>query len=94
MESYADWLRARADDGLRALLSARPELLAPVPADLTALAARAATPAAVSRALDRLDRFTLAVLEAVLVLPPPVLPDAPADALGAPRDRVRDAVDR
>ncbi|MFA1543426.1 helicase-associated domain-containing protein [Actinomadura monticuli] len=71
METYADWLRARGDDELRALLSARPELLAPVPADLTALAARAATPAAVSRALDRLDRFTLAVLEALLVLPAP-----------------------
>ncbi|MCP9982447.1 helicase-associated domain-containing protein [Actinomadura madurae] len=64
-------MRARGDDELRALLSARPELLAPVPADLTALAARAATPAAVSRALDRLDRFTLAVLEALLVLPSP-----------------------
>ncbi|MEU9022990.1 helicase-associated domain-containing protein [Actinomadura sp. NPDC048394] len=94
MESYADWLRARADDELRALLSARPELLAPVPADLTALAARAATPAAVSRALDRLDRFTLAVLEAVLVLPPPVRPDALAAAFDAATDRVGDAVDR
>ncbi|KAB2337813.1 helicase-associated domain-containing protein [Actinomadura rudentiformis] len=67
MDTYADWLRARSDDELRALLSARPELVAPVPADLTALAARAATPAAISRALDRLDRFSLAVLEALLV---------------------------
>ncbi|MGI5417233.1 helicase-associated domain-containing protein [Actinomadura luteofluorescens] len=83
METYADWLRARGDDELRALLSARPELLAPVPADLTALAARAATPTAVSRALDRLDRFTLAVLEALLVLPAPAGPDALAAALGA-----------
>ncbi|MCR3744827.1 Helicase conserved C-terminal domain-containing protein [Actinomadura glauciflava] len=82
METYADWLRARGDDELRALLSARPELLAPVPADLTALAARAATPTAVSRALDRLDRFTLAVLEALLVLPSPAGPDALAAALG------------
>ncbi|MFI6518587.1 helicase-associated domain-containing protein [Spirillospora sp. NPDC050679] len=69
METYADWLRARGDDELRALLSARPELITPMPADLTALAARAATPAATSRALDRLDRFALAVLEALLVLP-------------------------
>ncbi|TDD65653.1 hypothetical protein E1293_40045 [Actinomadura darangshiensis] len=83
METYADWLRARGDGELRALLSARPELLAPVPADLTALAARAATPAAVSRALDRLDRFTLAILEALLVLPAPAGPDALATALGA-----------
>uniref|UniRef100_UPI0010419FF1 helicase-associated domain-containing protein n=1 Tax=Actinomadura roseirufa TaxID=2094049 RepID=UPI0010419FF1 len=83
METYADWLRARGDDDLRALLAARPELLAPVPADLTALAARAATPAAVSRALDRLDRFTLALLEALLVLPPPAGTDVLATALGA-----------
>ncbi|TYB46104.1 helicase-associated domain-containing protein [Actinomadura chibensis] len=89
METYADWLRARGDDELRALLSARPELLAPVPADLAALASRAATPAAVSRALDRLDRFTLAVLEALLVLPSP---DGLPAALGAPPERVEDAL--
>ncbi|GGV32623.1 hypothetical protein GCM10010182_65510 [Actinomadura cremea] len=91
METYADWLRARGDDELRALLSARPELLAPVPADLTALAARATTPAAISRALDRLDRFALGVLEAVLVLPDPS-PRALATALDAPRARVDDAL--
>ncbi|QFG21925.1 helicase-associated domain-containing protein [Actinomadura sp. WMMB 499] len=91
METFAEWLRARGDDELRALLSARPELLAPVPADLTALAARAATPAAISRALDRLDRFALAVLEAVLVLPAPS-PDALATALDAPRARIDDAL--
>ncbi|MES9543135.1 helicase-associated domain-containing protein [Actinomadura sp. NPDC000600] len=92
METYADWLRARGDDELRALLSARPELLAPVPADLTALAARAATPAAVSRALDRLDRFTLAVLEALLVLPSPTGPDALATALGATVEQAANAL--
>jgi hypothetical protein len=90
METYADWLRARSDGELRALLSARPELLAPVPADLTALAARAATPAAVSRALDRLDRFTLAVLEALLVLPDD--PDALPAAMGATRAQVDGAL--
>ncbi|MBW8485706.1 helicase-associated domain-containing protein [Actinomadura parmotrematis] len=83
MESYADWLRARDDESLRTLLSARPELIAPVPADLTALAARAATPAAISRALDRLDRFALATLEALLVLPRPVRITALRTALGA-----------
>ncbi|HEY8479237.1 MAG TPA: helicase-associated domain-containing protein [Spirillospora sp.] len=92
METYADWLRARSDDELRALLAARPELLSPVPADLTALAARAAAPAAVSRALDRLDRFTLAVLEALLVLPPPVTTDAVAAAVGATSAQAGDAL--
>ena len=91
METYADWLRARDDDELRALLTARPELLAPVPADLTALAARAATPAAVSRALDRLDRFTLAVLESLLVLPAPDA-DALAAGLGATAAQVGEAL--
>jgi hypothetical protein len=71
VDTYADWLRSRSDEDLRALLAARPELISPVPADLAGLAARAATPAAVSRALDRLDRFTLAVIEALLILPQP-----------------------
>ncbi|REE96382.1 helicase-associated domain-containing protein [Thermomonospora umbrina] len=101
MDSYADWLRARDDEALRTLLSARPELIAPVPADLTALGARAATPSAVSRALDRLDRFTLAVLETLLVLPQPVpyedvvhaltkSTDADADDVQAAVTRLRD----
>ncbi|XRQ11234.1 helicase-associated domain-containing protein [Actinomadura welshii] len=93
METYADWLRARGDGELRALLSARPELLAPVPADLTALAARAATPAAISRALDRLDRFTLAVLEALLVVPAQPGPDAVAAAVDATPGQVTGALD-
>ncbi|HEX2313362.1 MAG TPA: helicase-associated domain-containing protein [Thermomonospora sp.] len=98
MDSYADWLRARDDEALRALLAARPELVTPVPADLTALGARAATPSAVSRALDRLDRFTLAVLETLLVLPQPVPPDDLVQALtkstDAAADDVRAAADR
>ncbi|MQY09844.1 helicase-associated domain-containing protein [Actinomadura macrotermitis] len=93
MESYADWLRARGDEELRALLSARPELITPVPADVAALAARAATPAAISRALDRLDRFTLATLEALLVLPRPVRAKALRTALGAKPAEVDAALD-
>jgi hypothetical protein len=71
VENFGDWLRGRSDEQLRALVSARPELITPVPADLTALAARASSQGAVSRALDRLDRETLAVLETLLVLPAP-----------------------
>ncbi|WP_018656079.1 helicase-associated domain-containing protein [Actinomadura flavalba] len=91
MDSYADWLRARDDAALRTLLSARPELISPVPADLTALAARAATPTTVARALDRLDRFTLAVLEAVLALPDPS-PRTVAAGLGATLAQVKPAL--
>ncbi|GAA3985258.1 helicase-associated domain-containing protein [Actinomadura viridis] len=94
METFADWLRARDDEALRALLSARPELVSPVPADLAALAARAATPASISRALDRLDRFTLSVLEALIVLPRPLPPEALPDALGATPEEAADAVGR
>jgi len=93
MDGYADWLRARDDEELRALLSARPELITPVPADLTALSARAAAPASVARALDRLDRFALAVLETVLALLPPVSRQDVADAVTADTDATADDVD-
>lgn len=82
-DTYADWLRARDDDELRALFAARPELITPVPADMTALAARASSASAVSRALDRLDRLTLDVFEALLVLPSPVAYTDLAAAAGA-----------
>lgn len=92
MDSYADWLRARDDAQLRALLAARPELITPVPADLTALGARAATPAAIARALDRLDRFALAVLETLLVLPQPAPREAVVRELTACTDATADDV--
>jgi hypothetical protein len=63
--TLTDHLRALPDDGLAALLALRPDLVVPVPADLSALAARAQTRVSAARALDPLDRFTLEVLEAV-----------------------------
>ncbi|QES52419.1 DNA-binding protein [Streptomyces venezuelae] len=69
--SLAEALRARDDAGLAALLSARPDLLSPVPNDLTQLATRAGTRASVVRALDRLDRFALQTAEALAVAPDP-----------------------
>ena len=62
--SLAEALRAAGDDELAALLAARPELLVPVPVDMSQLAYRAASSPAVARALDRLDRWRLQVLEA------------------------------
>ncbi|MEU2179904.1 helicase-associated domain-containing protein, partial [Streptomyces thermolilacinus] len=59
------------DEGLAALLRARPDLLVPVPNDLTQLATRAGTRASVVRALERLDRFTLQTAEALAVAPDP-----------------------
>ncbi|MFI2348616.1 helicase-associated domain-containing protein [Streptomyces sp. NPDC019443] len=69
--TLAEALRARGDEDLAALLRARPDLLSPVPNDLTQLATRAGTRASVVRALERLDRFTLQTAEALAVAPDP-----------------------
>ncbi|MFD0551990.1 helicase C-terminal domain-containing protein [Streptomyces rectiviolaceus] len=69
--SLAEALRSRDDASLGALLQARPDLLTPVPNDLTQLATRAATRASVVRALERLDRFSQQVAEALAVAPEP-----------------------
>lgn len=70
VRSLADDLRGRSDDELADLLLARPDLARPSPADLTSLAARAVTRAALSRALDALDTAHLQVLEGLAVLGP------------------------
>ncbi|MFD9410528.1 helicase-associated domain-containing protein [Streptomyces sp. NPDC059989] len=69
--SLAEALRARDDAALAALLRARPDLLNPVPGDVTQLATRAGTRASVVRALERLDRFALQTAEALAVAPDP-----------------------
>ncbi|MFE9098773.1 helicase-associated domain-containing protein [Streptomyces sp. NPDC007264] len=69
--SLAESLRARDDASLAALLRARPDLVAPVPTDLTQLATRAATRASVVRALERLDTFALQTAEALAVASDP-----------------------
>src|ERR1700731_2704386 len=58
----AEHLRALPDDGLAAFLRLRPDLVVPVPTDISALAARAQSRVSVVRALDTLDQFTLEVL--------------------------------
>ncbi|MEU2281975.1 helicase C-terminal domain-containing protein [Streptomyces sp. NPDC013178] len=65
--SLAEALRARDDASLAALLRRRPDLITPVPTDLTQLATRAGTRASVVRALERLDRFALQTAEALAV---------------------------
>ncbi|WP_416976390.1 helicase-associated domain-containing protein [Streptomyces sp. T028] len=65
--SLAEALRGRDDASLAALLRSRPDLITPVPTDLTQLATRAGTRASVVRALERLDRFALQTAEALAV---------------------------
>ncbi|MFF3687694.1 helicase-associated domain-containing protein [Streptomyces sp. NPDC002187] len=74
--TLAEALRARDDENLAALLRARPDLLSPVPNDVTQLATRAGTRASVVRALERLDRFALQTAEALAVAPDPASYDA------------------
>ncbi|MGW2305489.1 helicase C-terminal domain-containing protein [Streptomyces sp. NPDC001809] len=69
--TLAEALRARGDEGLAALLRARPDLVNPVPNDLTQLATRAGTRGSVVRALERLDRFALQTAEALAVAQDP-----------------------
>ncbi|MFH8609206.1 helicase-associated domain-containing protein [Streptomyces sp. NPDC018029] len=69
--SLAEALRSREDGALADLLRYRPDLLNPVPGDLTQLATRAGTRASVVRALERLDRFAQQVAEALAVASDP-----------------------
>ncbi|MGR6316845.1 helicase-associated domain-containing protein [Micromonospora soli] len=62
--SLADHLRTLPDEALAALLQLRPDLVVPVPADVSALAIRAQSRVSVARALDGLDQFTLQILDA------------------------------
>lgn len=55
--SFADELRARDDAAMARLFSLRPDLLTPVPADLSALAARANSMPSLIRALESLNRW-------------------------------------
>ncbi len=61
--TLADQLRALPDRALAALLSLRPDLIVPVPGDISALATRAQARVSVARALDPLDQFTLEILD-------------------------------
>ncbi|WP_420311079.1 helicase-associated domain-containing protein [Streptomyces sp. YS-B37] len=69
--SLAEALRTRDDASLAALLRSRPDLITPVPTDLTQLATRAGTRGSVVRALERLDRFALQTAEALAVASDP-----------------------
>ncbi|BAL85588.1 hypothetical protein AMIS_3680 [Actinoplanes missouriensis 431] len=62
--TFADQLRSLPDEALGALIQLRPDLVVPVPADISALAVRAQSRNSVARCLDSLDEFTLLILDA------------------------------
>ena len=85
----AAWLRSRSDHALVGLLQSRPDLAAPLPADLDVLAARAVGRPSLLRALEDVDRLGLAVCETLVLLVDGVLTGA-----AAPPDAARDAAQR
>lgn len=77
-------LRAMDDDGLAELLSRRPDLAEPPPADFETLAERAAWPGSLERCLGGLDRFATQLLEALCLLPDGADMAALIELLGVP----------
>ena len=62
--TFADQLRSLTDEALGTLIQLRPDLVVPVPADISALAVRAQSRGSVARCLEGLDEFTLQILDA------------------------------
>lgn len=62
--SFADDLRARSDNELAELFRLRPDLINPIPADITALATRATSAPSLIRAIENLNQWQLQLLEA------------------------------
>ena len=62
--TFVDDLRARSDDELAELFRLRPDLINPIPADLTTLASRATSAPSLIRAIESLNQWQLQVLEA------------------------------
>jgi len=72
--SFADSLRSRSDVEMARLFAARPDLLSPVPSDISALAARASSMPSIMRARDSLNKFQFDILTAACALQDPFTP--------------------
>lgn len=91
--ALSDALRVSSDDELARLFRARPDLMTPLPSNVEQLAARATTRSSTARALDRLDRLTLAVVEGLVVLGSPASSTALRDLLGLDESELRQVLD-
>ncbi|MFG1995932.1 helicase-associated domain-containing protein [Actinoplanes sp. NPDC048988] len=97
--TFADQLRSLTDEALSALIQLRPDLVVPVPADVSALAVRAQSRGSVARCLDGLDEFTLQILDAARLTRSPETALTSAGAIvelaaGVAADDVHVAIDR
>ena len=97
--TFVDQLRSLTDEALGALIQLRPDLVVPVPSDISALAVRAQSRGSVARCLDTLDEFTLQILDAARLTRTPQTALTSVDAIlelaaGAPADDVRAAIGR
>lgn len=70
--SFADYLRGLDDAALLSLFALRPDLVAPVPPDLSSLAVRANSVPSLARAVDSLNEWQFQVLEACTALKEPM----------------------
>ena len=77
---------------LATLLTARPDLLDPVPDDVAELASRSTTSASITRGLEDLNRWQRIVAEALASLPDPASVADLAGMLGPPQSQVAAAV--
>lgn len=90
--TLAEALRSWDDAALGELLRNRPDLATPIPADTSQLAARATTNASAARAINRLDEFSVDLLEALSALPEPVDVKALAAGVDQPVEVVQPRV--
>ncbi|MFI5711875.1 helicase-associated domain-containing protein [Kribbella sp. NPDC051620] len=90
--TLAEALRGWDDLALGQLLRHRPDLATPIPADTGQLAARATTNASAARAINRLDEFSVDLLEALSALTEPVDVEALAKGVDQPVEVVQPRV--
>ena len=69
--SFADELRTRSDSDLTKLFSLRPDLVTPLPGDISALAARANSMPSLIRAMESLNKWQLDCVHAICTLEEP-----------------------
>lgn len=69
--SFTDYLRGLDDAALLSLFALRPDLVSPVPPELSSLAVRASSAPSLARAVDSLNEWQFQVLESCLALNEP-----------------------